>query len=349
VTTKARAATIRGTFLAPGVSANGRQYTKENIGKAVLRMQAAIADGSAPPLSQLTSHGTDDVLNTVGRLTKVWQASDGSAKFESDVPDTANGRDMAVLTKHGYIKNVSISGRWLGDVKNVEIDGQSAETAEDLEVVRVDFVPRPGVSAARIDDVALAEGEPLGDWRDDVTSETALVAETVNTTTTYTTTGPAIETPSKETPVTEEAKTTEAKGGLSESDVAKIAEAVSKSNADLVEKLIAAQAKVSEKGPEDDPKDPEPANPAPALAETEEQRFARYFEAKKAELVQQFVKENGTPPRQGLVVTEGAADAKPLHEMSPDEFRKALTPVAEAVLDKRHGLGVVYPGINREA
>lgn len=177
---KERVATITGTFLAPGVSLNGRLYTKEAIGKAVARMQSAIEDGTAPPITQLTSHGTDDVLQTVGSLSKVWQAEDGSAKFESAVPDTTAGRDLATLTKHGYVRNVSISGRWLGKVENRELDGQEVETAEDLEVVRVDFVPKPGVSAARIDTVAMAEGSPTGDWRDDVVTEAALVDEDGN-------------------------------------------------------------------------------------------------------------------------------------------------------------------------
>lgn len=173
----ASVAKITGTFLAPGVSLNGRLYTKENIGKAVARMQSAIEDGTAPPLTQLTSHGTDDVLQTVGQLTKVWQADDGSAKYESDVPDTAAGRDLATLTKHRYIRNVSIAGRWLGDVQNVEHEGQDVETGDDLEVVRVDFVPRPGVAAARIDSVAMAEGEPTGDWRDEVKGDVAVVED----------------------------------------------------------------------------------------------------------------------------------------------------------------------------
>jgi len=173
VAAKERVATITGTFLAPGVSLNGRLYTKEAIGKAVARMQTAIEDGTAPPIAQLTSHGTDDVLQTVGRLTRVWQAEDGAGKFESDVPDTTAGRDLTALTKHGYVRNVSIAGRWLGDVGNVEHEGATVETADDLEVVRVDFVPKPGVAAARIDSVAMAEGAPTGDWRDDVIAEVA--------------------------------------------------------------------------------------------------------------------------------------------------------------------------------
>jgi Caudovirus prohead serine protease len=163
---KSPVATIRSVFLASGVSLNNRLYTPELIGKAVKRMEAKIADGTAPPLAMLTSHGTDSVLDTVGRLTAVGQRDDGSGWFESQVPDTAKGRDLTALTEHGYVRNVSINGEWLGETRTETVDGKEVFTGDDLDIFRVDFVPDPGVVQARIEDVQIAEGRTDG-FRDE--------------------------------------------------------------------------------------------------------------------------------------------------------------------------------------
>jgi hypothetical protein len=158
--------TISGTFLKPGVSANGRYYSKELIAKATQRISAQIADETMPPVSQYTTHDSDDVLLTTGKLTSVGLNEDGSAWFKSDIPDTTAGRDMKTLIKDGYVKNVSILGQFLGDTRTEEIDGKQAETADDMEVMRLDYVFSPGVAGARIESFEFAEAAVLGGFRE---------------------------------------------------------------------------------------------------------------------------------------------------------------------------------------
>jgi len=156
-----KAATIRGIFLKPGLSKNRRLYTHENIGKAVQRMQGSIASGDGMPLNMATSHAAafkDDATSTVGRITKVWQNSDGSASFEADVANTTAGRDVAALTVGKFIKGVSIRGSWAAEPKSIiHTDGEEAVTSDDLEISGVDFTNTPGVDGAEIQYAALAE------------------------------------------------------------------------------------------------------------------------------------------------------------------------------------------------
>jgi hypothetical protein len=156
-----KAATIRGIFLKPGLSKNRRLYTHENIGKAVQRMQGSLATGDGMPLNMATSHAAafkDDATSTVGRITKVWQNSDGSAGFEADVANTVAGRDVAALTVGKFIKGVSIRGSWASEPKSiVHSDGEEAVTSDDLEISGVDFTNSPGVDGAEIQSAALAE------------------------------------------------------------------------------------------------------------------------------------------------------------------------------------------------
>lgn len=156
-----KAATVRGIFLRPGVSKNRRLYTKENIGKAVERMQEALKGNSGLPINMATSHGAafnDDALSTVGRVTSVYQLPDGSAGFEADIANTSHGRDVANLAVGGFIKGVSIRGQWLGDVNTVtHDDGQEAVTADDLGINGIDFTHSPGVEGAEIVGANLAE------------------------------------------------------------------------------------------------------------------------------------------------------------------------------------------------
>lgn len=147
-----RIATIRGTAMAPGVSLNGRLYSKELIGKAVKRAQERLAGGE--PLTMLTHHGAeDDSTRIVGRVTSLTQASDGSARFVADLADTAHGRDLAALVTGDdpYLDGVSIRGWWLGDVRQERHEGRSVEVGEDLELDGLDFTKTPGVLAARLD------------------------------------------------------------------------------------------------------------------------------------------------------------------------------------------------------
>jgi len=156
-----KAATIRGIFLKPGLSKNRRLYTKGNIAKAVERMKQQLASGEGMPLNMATSHGAafkDDAMSTVARVTNVWLNNDGSASFEADVANTANGRDLANLAVGNFIKGVSIRGEWRGEPRAITYsDGEEATTADDLAIHGIDFTNSPGVEGAEIQYATLAE------------------------------------------------------------------------------------------------------------------------------------------------------------------------------------------------
>jgi len=167
----ATAAPITGTFLAPGVSKNGRLYDKAAIGKAVTRMQERIADPTALPITMRTFHGAgDDSTKIAAYVTKVGLSGDGNATWEAAPVDTQAGRDVMAAARPGpdgkrALAAVSIRGWWLGPVTNVEHDGQTVETADDMEVDGIDFTASPGVDAARIrtfESRLAAESAPAG-------------------------------------------------------------------------------------------------------------------------------------------------------------------------------------------
>lgn len=164
-----RIAVVRGTFLKPGVSKNRRLYTRANIRSAVEGMKENLSSGTVP-LTMFTSHAaadSDNVLHTIGRITKVAQEEDGSATFEADIANTTTGRDLAALVAPGsgqpYLKGISIRGAWTGDLKTVEQDGQSVTTADGLQVNGIDYTGRPGVEGAEVTYAALIESAGLGD------------------------------------------------------------------------------------------------------------------------------------------------------------------------------------------
>ena len=163
-----RIAKIKGRFLVPGISKNGRMYTRENIAKAVSRMKSEMTVPGGMPLSMATGHGAahnDDALSIIGRITNVDQLPDGSATFEADIANTAAGRDIAALTtaENPYIKSVSIRGQWMSDPYEVTTEsGEIASTADDLSVIGIDFTGRPGVAGAEITHAELAESVPAG-------------------------------------------------------------------------------------------------------------------------------------------------------------------------------------------
>jgi len=194
------AAPITGTFLAPGVSKNGRLYDKAAIGKAVTRMQERIADPTALPIIMRTHHAaSDDSTKIAAVVTAVQQLPNGSATWEAAPVGTQAGKDIAAAARPGpggkrALAAVSIRGWWLGPVSNVEHAGQSVETADDLEIDGIDFTASPGVDAARIatfETQLAAEAAPAG--RTPITeSVEALVADeitdqatTTETTVTY--------------------------------------------------------------------------------------------------------------------------------------------------------------------
>jgi hypothetical protein len=145
-------ATIRGTAIAPGVSRNKRLYTRELLAKAVERAQERIASGE--PMTMLTHHGAeDDSTRIVGRVTTLEQRDDGSVAFEAEIADTAHGRDIAALVTgdRPFLDGVSIRGAWRGKVRRVQHDGETVETADELELHGLDFTKTPGVPVARIE------------------------------------------------------------------------------------------------------------------------------------------------------------------------------------------------------
>jgi len=156
-----KAAVIRGIFLKPGVSKNRRLYTKNNIAKAVERMNQHLLKGEGMPLNMATSHAAafkDDATSTVGRITKVNLLPDGSAAFEAEIANTAHGRDVANLTAGQFIKGVSIRGEWMGEPRStLHTDGEEATTADDLAVHGIDFTNSPGVEGAEIQYAELSE------------------------------------------------------------------------------------------------------------------------------------------------------------------------------------------------
>jgi hypothetical protein len=161
----ARIGTLRGTFLAPGVSRNHRRYDRENIGHAVKRMNARLGSGQTIPMhTSHKAHAEGDTRATAANVTKVYQDDAGAARFEADILPTDAGRDiaaMAVPDKDGKaaLKTVSIFGQWVGDVTK---DDQGNETAPDLDVTGIDFTHRPGVGSAQIDAGKLGESLPAG-------------------------------------------------------------------------------------------------------------------------------------------------------------------------------------------
>lgn len=158
-------AKVTGTALTPGVSRNGRLYTREAIAKAVARGQARIADGKRP-ISMRSHHGAgDDSTHIVGHVTRLWQDSDsGAAKYEGVVADTAHGRDIASLTddtdgQPQHLRGVSIRGAWMEDPRTETIDGREVSTADDLEIAGLDYTAEPGVDDADVHHLAPGSDE----------------------------------------------------------------------------------------------------------------------------------------------------------------------------------------------
>jgi hypothetical protein len=149
-------APIGGTFLAPGVSKNGRLYTSEAIAGAVERMKARIADPNSLPITMRTHHAAgDDSTKIVAYVTGVNLETDGSATWEASPVDTTAGRDIMAATRPGpdgkrALAAVSIRGWWNDPVRRVTHEGRMVDTASDLEIDGIDFTATPGVDQARI-------------------------------------------------------------------------------------------------------------------------------------------------------------------------------------------------------
>jgi hypothetical protein len=184
---------VSGTALAPGVSRNGRLYTREAIGNAVRRAQERIADGKRP-IGMYTHHETSNTRELVGAVTKIWQEDDGSASFRSAIGDTRTGRDIANLADPegdapAFLQGVSIRGNWVGAPRRERgPDGTgSVETCSDLEIGRLDWTSEPGVIGAGVDSFRYAtagseesgERYAISESAPEALVETAITEETM--------------------------------------------------------------------------------------------------------------------------------------------------------------------------
>jgi|SRR5579872_5468423 len=166
-------ATVSGIALAPGISRNGRLYTREAIARAVRRAQDRIAEGRRP-IAMYTDHDTRKVTDIAGGLTRIWQDEDGTARYEAAVADTKAGRDIAALAdpgpdgKQAILRGLSIKGDWIGRTRRVRADdGRMLDTADDLEIARLDWTTEPGVDNAGVERFVLTgscTGEDAGPY-----------------------------------------------------------------------------------------------------------------------------------------------------------------------------------------
>lgn len=149
-------ATIRGTAIVPGVSRNGRLYTRELLAASVAEARKRITAGNEP-MTMLTHHGAeDDSTRIVGRLTALEQRDDGSVGFTAELTDTESGRDIAKLVtpQDPVLKGVSIRGYWDGPVRKVQHEGREVQTGDVLVLDGLDFTKSPGVPGAGVESVA---------------------------------------------------------------------------------------------------------------------------------------------------------------------------------------------------
>lgn len=166
--TPASLATIDGTMLTPGISANRRLYTRENIGRAVARMRQRLANPEGLPIVMRTHHEAGDNSRLiVGRITDVSQLPDGSATYKARLFNTSAGRDIGTLIDPTApaLKATSIHGYWVGPVETRVQGDQTVESSDDLEIDAIDFTANPGVVGARIRSVAFESTAPREEGR----------------------------------------------------------------------------------------------------------------------------------------------------------------------------------------
>lgn len=186
-------ATVGGVALAPGISRNGRLYTKAHIAGMVARVQDRIASGNSPVLedrdkpiedhvvSQRTHHAAeDDSTKIVGRVTSISLDESGRARFKADIPDTSAGRDIANLLdtsdgKPAFLRGVSGRMAWLTGARITRgPNGQPVETGDELDLVGLDYTHKPGVPDAAVDTFEWTSGGTRTE-----TTERVLIYESV--------------------------------------------------------------------------------------------------------------------------------------------------------------------------
>ena len=173
---------LKGTMLTPGVSKNGRLYTPELIRKAYTRLSERIAAGECP-VTMLTHHAAgDDSKEIVGQVTSV--ALNGqNLDYTAVLADTRPAETIGALVtaKTPFLRNVSIRGAWLGEVRKEN----GAETADDLEIDGLDFTKNPGVTGAVV--------EPAGAAAKETVDGRVLITETVEAHAVFTEDAPIVE------------------------------------------------------------------------------------------------------------------------------------------------------------
>ncbi|MFG2412278.1 DUF6582 domain-containing protein [Streptomyces goshikiensis] len=189
--------TISGVAIEPGISRNGRLYTAENIGRAVVRAQARIEAGWQP-LTMLSHHAADDdSTQIVGRITAIEQDESGAARYTAALADTEPGRTIAALVDDSdgppFLRGVSIRGAWAGKVRReAGPGGTTVETADDLELDGLDFTRKPGVLGARVDTYTPAGSGPAESAPEGRVFITESVQEALVYTVSETAAGPAV-------------------------------------------------------------------------------------------------------------------------------------------------------------
>jgi len=163
-------AIVTGVALTPGVSRNGRLYTRETVAKAYSRLAARLADPTASPVVMRTHHapayGLDVAAHVAAQVVDVGLNESGAITYRAVTADTGAGRDVAALATEAEngkptLAHVSIFGWWVGDVRQVQHDGELVETADDLEIDAIDFTHSPGLPSATARTETNLEGRHL--------------------------------------------------------------------------------------------------------------------------------------------------------------------------------------------
>lgn len=138
---------IHGIALMPGVSRNNRLYTPTMVAEACTRLQARIKAGDNPVVMR-THHGAgDDSLRVVGVVESVSLTKDGALAYDTRMADTQTAKDIAALAESQDNKaavKVSVYGSWVGKSRMVQHDGKFVETADGIDIDKIDFTATPG-------------------------------------------------------------------------------------------------------------------------------------------------------------------------------------------------------------
>lgn len=167
-------AQLEGVMIAPGISRNGRGYSKQCLTDAYERLRERITRSADPtsgidPVSVYTSHGAagDDASEKiVGRISSVTLGENGEIRYRASLAGSSLGRDvLALVDTEGdslpYLRGVSIRGVWRGPVESGTLDGQPCEYSPDgLEVLGLDLTGQPGVPLAGISSVTRTPATP---------------------------------------------------------------------------------------------------------------------------------------------------------------------------------------------